>query len=127
MLGRTRAENAKYGEETTVEGGTNVTVIYKNGLKVRYDFDGGYNGVDTEIRAGGADVAKLFRYAGLGTDDKDLVRILKKKGYTCGTDGLCVSVQNLKSNVTSKTYTLYVVCSSSGWRSVVFSEQDGVY
>lgn len=127
MLGRTRAENAKYGEESVYEGGTQVGVGYKNGLGVGYDFDGGYNGVDIKVGASGDNVAKLFRYADLGTDDEDLVRILKKKGYTCGTDGMCVSVKNLKSNVTSKTYTLYVVCPSSGRRNVVFSEQNGVY
>ena len=125
MLGRTRAENAKYGEETTVEGGTNVTVIYKNGLKVTYDFDGGYNGVDTEIRAGGADVAKLFRYANLGTDDKDMVRILKKMGYDCYTNDN-VHVKNLKSNVTSKTYTFYIY-GFDGRRAIVFGEQTGIH
>lgn len=126
MLGRTRAENAKYGEERVVENGTNVSVVYNNGLVISYDFDGGYNGVDTEIRTGWSDVRNIFKYADLGTDDEDLVRILKKKGYDCYTNDN-VHVMNLKSNVTTKTYTLYVYGFSSGHRAIVFGEQTGVY
>lgn len=126
MLGRTRAENAKYGEKSVSENGASVTVVYNNGLVINYDFNGGYNGVDIEIRTGWSDVRNIFKYADLGTDDEDLVRILKKKGYDCYTNDN-VTVKNLKSNVTSKTYTFYVYGFSSGRRAIVFGEQDGVY
>lgn len=126
MLGRTRAENAKYGEVDVYEGGTQISVTYKNGLGIAYDLAGGYNGVDTLVSASGDNVAKLFRYANLGTDDEDMVRILKKKGYDCYTDGMCATVLNMKSNVTSKTYTLYMY-GFSGRRAIVFGEQTGVH
>lgn len=126
MLGRTRAENAKYGEETTVENGASVTVVYKNGLLIDYDFDGGYNGVDTVVEANRSNIKKLFRYADLGTDDKDMVRILKKMGYDCYTNDV-VTIKNLKSNVTSKTYVISVYMIGHGLRRVTFSEQTGIY
>ncbi len=126
MFGRTRAENAKYGEETTVENGASVTVVYKNGLLIDYDFDGGYNGVDTVVEANRSNIKKLFRYADLGTDDKDMVRILKKMGYDCYTNDV-VTIKNLKSNVTSKTYVISVYMIGHGLRRVTFSEQTGIY
>ena len=125
MLGRTRAENAKYGEVDVYEGGTQISVTYKNGLGIAYDLAGRYNGVDTLVSASGNNVAKLFRHADLGTDDKDLVRILKEKGYDCYTNDN-VHVKNLKSNVTSKTYTLYIYW-VNGRRAIVFREQTGVH
>ena len=126
MLGRTRAENAKYGEERAVENGASVTVVYKNGLLIDYDFDGGYNGVDTVVEANRSNIRTLFRYADLGTDDKDMVRILKKMGYDCYTNDV-VTIKNLKSNVTSKTYVIEVYMIGSGLRRVTFSEQTGIY
>ena len=133
MLGRTRAENAKYGEVQELPGGTETTVRYKNGFGISYGLDGTYNGVPTkEVYISLDDPTKLFRYADESKDDEELVKILKRKTFDtgnknliCGTDGGIVTILNLKSSYDSKYYGMYVYCNDNMDNWVVLYKQSG--
>lgn len=116
MFGRTREENAKYGEVFSDANLEFVTVKYANDLVVSYSTR---SQKAYEILIVGKDAAKIFKYAENSHTADGLVKTLKSKGYDCYSNDIA-NILNLRSSFDSSLYGVTVEFNNDGvWRTLL--------
>lgn len=118
MFGRTREENAKYGEVFSDANLEFVTVKYANDFVVNYS---ARSQKANEILVAGENATKIFKYADNSHTADGLVKTLKAKGYDCYSNGN-THIRYLRSNFGSLLYGVTVEFNNNGVRRTLLWE-----